>query len=217
MTGKLIVIEGIDGSGSTTMTRRLAAELEDLGSAPLVTHEPSPGPVGRFIRDVLQHRVTVPTQGGELRAPDWATMALLFAADRADHTERVIQPALERGQTVLTDRYTLSSLAYQSLTAPAGAVDLGWLQTINRRALVASLVVVVDVRPEVAAQRRASRGGERELFEVDALQRRLAEAYGRAEEYLGPPHVVVHVDGNRGEEEVYADVRAAALRVLKQG
>jgi dTMP kinase len=213
VTGKFIVIEGIDGSGSTTMTRRLAAEITASGNEPLVTQEPSPGPVGKFIRDVLQHRIVVARDGGA-GAPDWTTMALLFAADRADHTERVVEPALAQGRVVLSDRYTLSGLAYQSLTAPEGSADLAWLRELNRRALVASLVIVVDVRAEVAAERRARRGGERELFEVDALQRRLAEAYSRAEEYLGPGHLVAHVDGNRSEDEVYADVRAHALTAI---
>ena len=80
--------------------------------------------------------------------------------------------------------------------------------------MVASLVVVVDVRADVARERRARRGGEQELFEVDTLQRRLADAYSRAEEYLGPGHRVAHVDGNRSEDEVYADVREHAFRAI---
>ena len=79
-----IVLEGIDGSGTTTQAKRLVERLSELGHDAICTREPSSGPVGRFIRDVLEHRVVVEDSNGS-RAPDWSTLALLFAADRADH------------------------------------------------------------------------------------------------------------------------------------
>lgn len=209
-----IVLEGIDGSGTTTQAKRLVERLSELGHDAICTREPSSGPVGRFIRDVLEHRVVVEDSNGS-RAPDWSTLALLFAADRADHTERVIRPALARGQAVVSDRYTLSSLVYQSLTATGVSEPLAWLRAINRGALIATRVLVLDVSAEVAAQRRALRGGNPDLFETDSLQARLAAGYARAEEYLGDGHRVVHIDGNRSPDAVFADVERAALDALR--
>jgi dTMP kinase len=208
-----IVLEGIDGSGTTTQVRRLVERLAALGHDAIATREPSDGPVGKLIREVLEHRVVVPDAQGT-RAPDWSTLALLFAADRADHTDRVIRPALERGQIVVSDRYTLSSLVYQSLTGGERQEPLAWLRTINQAALVPALVVVLEVGAEVAAKRRALRGGQPDLFELDALQARLALAYARAEDYLGPGQRVEHLDGNRPVDEVFADVERAALRAI---
>jgi dTMP kinase len=209
--GVFIVVEGIDGSGSTTQAKRLCQSLVGQGRVALSTQEPSGGPIGMLIREVLQHKIPIAGRGG---APDWSAMALLFAADRVEHTRRVIEPALALGKVVVSDRYTLSSLTYQSLTAPAGARGLDWLRSINARALVPDLVVVIDTPADVAARRRAKRGGEAELFELDALQARLAEAYLNAESYLGLGGHVVHVDGTRAEDRVFADVERAALELL---
>jgi thymidylate kinase len=88
------------------------------------------------------------------------------------------------------------------------------LHAINRVALVPTVGIVVDVSARVAAERRAARGGSPELFETDSLQVRLSAAYARAEEYLGSDHQVIHLDGERSEDEVYADVETHALRAL---
>jgi dTMP kinase len=210
--GAFIVLEGIDGSGSTTQARRLCDRLNHRGHEAVATQEPSSGPIGVLIREVLQHKVVV---AGAEGSPDWSAMALLFAADRVEHTRRVIEPALARGDIVVSDRYTLSSLTYQSLTAPAGSRGLEWLRAINARALVPNLVIVIDTPAAVAAQRRARRGADAELFEVDALQSRLAEAYLEAESYLGLAGNVLHVDGNRPVEAVFEDVERAADRLLR--
>lgn len=211
--GIFVVVEGIDGSGSTTQARRLHERLSALGHASTLTAEPSTGPVGALLRGILQHRVVVPTQTGS-RAPDWSTMALLFAADRLDHVDALIQPALAQGHVVISDRYVLSSLTYQSLTAPSGEQCLPWLRAINAEALVPDLTLVLDVLPEVAAQRRSSRGGERELFEAEELQRGLARAYLRAEQLLPESHVTVHIDGNRDATAIAAELEAHVLKLL---
>ena len=108
--GRLVVLEGIDGSGTTTQIARLAERLRGVRVPVRVTREPSDGPVGTLVRQVLTGRVVVP--GG--LAPGWATMALLFAADRMDHVESEIEPFVAAGGVVLSDRYDASSLAYQT-------------------------------------------------------------------------------------------------------
>jgi dTMP kinase len=210
--GVLIVIEGIDGSGSTTVATALRDRLGARRRVAL-TAEPSPGPVGVLIRKILQHEIVVPTRDGE-GAPDWCTMALLFAADRLEHTESVIRPALASGQVVVCDRYTLSSLLYQSLTSPLGEASLPWLAQINAHALAPDLTVVLDVSAEAALARRRGRVAQ-ELFELDELQVRLAAEYARAERYLSTENRVQHVDAGRPLNEVIAHAELAALAVLR--
>ena len=104
--GALIVIEGIDGSGSTTQSEMLLHWLQRIGIPATATSEPSHGPIGRVVRRHLGRQV-------ELGGPE--AEALAFAADRMDHVVSEVVPALARGVTVVADRYYLSSLAYQAL------------------------------------------------------------------------------------------------------
>jgi dTMP kinase len=213
--GVFIVLEGIDGSGTTTQAERYAAHLRAQRRLVHVTREPSTGPIGTQIRLMLRHRLTMPaTHQAE-------AMALLFAADRLDHVESEVAPLLRDGYVVISDRYDLSSLAYQSTTAAPAGVDgpvsqvvpgatVEWIRELNRFARRPDVTVVVDVSPEVAAARRRARGGAAELFDDEALQARLAGAYRRAEE-LVPGDCVVHIDGDRDPDTVAAAI-AEALR-----
>lgn len=201
--GNFIVIEGIDGAGTTTQMHQLCARFQARGLPAIATHEPTPGPVGAVIRQALQHRLVVPGVNGP-RAPSWKTMALLFAADRLDHLEAEILPNLMDGVTVVSDRYDLSSLAYQSATSGEEGPEadvIGWLRSINRHARRPDLTIVLDVPPEVAAQRRNARNQASELYEHQELQRRLAQAYLAAEQ-LVPGDQLVHVDGSKPLEQV---------------
>lgn len=194
-SGVFIVLEGIDGSGTTTQAERLVRHFSGQGLAAHGTREPSTGPVGRFIRGLL-------TSGqGIDQAPDWRTMALLFAADRADHCVREIGPRLERGEIVVCDRYLLSSVVYQSATSSAPDEAAEFVLRANQDAILPDVTIVVDVDPMIAAERRARRGGAAELYEVDALQARLAELYLRAEDRL-PGRRIRHVSGDRSVDEV---------------
>ena len=204
VTGRFIVLEGIDGSGTTTQAQALVAALEQAGTPARFTHEPSTGPLGRLLRQLL-------AGGAEGLSRSWDGMALLFAADRLEHVAREIQPAVLAGITVVCDRYDLSSIAYQSATAPEGESAVPWLQSINLRARRPDLTLVLDVDPEVAELRRTQRGEPAELFERRDLQRRLADIYASAEQ-LVPGDRLVHVRGDASVAEVQADVaRAIAL------
>jgi dTMP kinase len=184
--GLFIVLEGIDGSGTTTQTRRLASALRERGHEVLTTRQPSDGPIGRTTRAALSADP----------APPRDSLALLFAADRLAHLAAEIVPALERGAVVICDRYVMSSLAYQGLDCP-----LGWIETINARARGADVTVLVRVDPRVARHRvlgRIAAGGVEEIFDDDDLQRRLAEAYDR----LAPQHGAQIVDGEAPIETI---------------
>jgi dTMP kinase len=212
--GHFIVIEGIDGAGTTTQTTRLCERFSAQGLPALSTREPTAGPVGALIRQALTHRLVVPGLHGP-RPPSWKTMALLFAADRLDHLEAEIIPNLLDGVSVISDRYDLSSLAYQSATSDGDDPTpvLAWLRAINGHARRPDLTLVVDVPADVAAQRRRTRGQASELYEFDELQRRLADAYLHAEA-LVPGDTIVHIDGTASVEQV-ADAIWAAVQKFR--
>ncbi|MCC6752305.1 MAG: dTMP kinase [Deltaproteobacteria bacterium] len=161
--GRLIALEGLDGAGTTTQARLLVERLVAAGLPAYLTREPTDGPIGRLAREALRGGA-----GGVSRA----TLALLFAADRLDHLAREIQPQLEAGIHVVSDRYVYSSLAYQSLD-----LDPAWVAELNRHAPDADLTVWLDVVPEVAQTRLAQRGGPREIFDPMEQQRRVAASY----------------------------------------
>lgn len=204
--GVFLVFEGIDGSGTTTQAATIAARLRALGRRVHVTREPSGGPVGSLIRLALTHRLPLPK---DRRAEQ---LALLFAADRLDHVASEIDPRAAAGEVVISDRYDLSSLAYQSSTAApedSGSPSMiAWIRECNRFARRPDATIVLDVSPDVAAARRLSRGGDQELFDDAELQRRLAAAYLRAEE-LVPGDRVIHVDGDRDAASVTEAIYAA--------
>jgi dTMP kinase len=152
---RLIVLEGLDGAGTTTQSRRLVEHLRGRGQAAHLTREPSDGPIGRLIREMLTGRHAL---AGE--AISQSTFGLLFAADRLDHMQREVEPQLAAGAVVVSDRWYHSSLAYQGTGA-----DRDWIATLNARARRPDLTIFLEVRPEVAAQRRVAAGRVQELFE----------------------------------------------------
>src|SRR5258706_9736911 len=152
--GRLIVIEGLDGAGTTTQARRVC---EHFGATAHLTREPSDGPIGRLIREMLTgyHAIAVAFGGeaGHSGSISQGTFGLLFAADRLDHMQREVEPAMAAGATVVSDRWYHSSLPYQG----AGA-RRDWIAQLNSRALPADVTIFLKVRPEVPAKRRATAG-----------------------------------------------------------
>jgi dTMP kinase len=144
-------------------------------------------------------------------------MALLFAGDRLDHNAHEIAPYLRDGHVVLCDRYDLSSIAYQTATARLDDASLpefeDWIRSLNRYALRPDAVVVIDVDPDVAEERRKERRGALELYEESQLQRKLAELYRDAER-LCPGDRILRIDGNVGADAVTAAVCKALESVV---
>jgi dTMP kinase len=199
--GALIVIEGIDGAGSTTQSQMLIEWLGEAGIAAAATSEPSKGPIGVTIRDHLARRI-------DLGGPE--AEALAFAADRMDHVVSEIVPALEKGLTVVTDRYYLSSLAYQALSC-----DLGWLLEINRFAIRPDLTVFLSVPVDVGVARFSGRA-TRERFEDNRDELvRISTQYDAAIAELRRHDEEIHViDGTRAPGEVHAEIVRLAAAVL---
>ncbi|MHA1730420.1 MAG: dTMP kinase [Promethearchaeota archaeon] len=185
--GILIVFEGIDGAGTTTQARRLRDFLERQGTETHLTAEPSQGLVGQVLRKALKD--------GSL---DPHTDALLFAADRVEHTYKEILPMIHENKVVICDRYLLSSVCYQSAS---GEVPADWILEINRRAVEPDLTVILDVDPRVSLERIAGRD-EAEKFETIEF---LDKVRARYKMYVKPP-TTVEVDASRSEEEIFRDI-----------
>ncbi len=166
--GCLIVFEGIEGSGKSTAARNLEKYLATKEYKVLWTREPTISKIGTLIESIL----TGSTQVAEESIP------LLFAADRADHTQRVILPAMSKGSIVISDRYIHSSFAYQR-SGMGTAFDLEWLQEINKYATTPDLVIFLDISPEEGLNRigKWKRILDDKFFEDIETQKRIRDAY----------------------------------------
>jgi dTMP kinase len=180
MEGRFIVLEGPDGSGTTRHSQFLASRLRAL-----VTSEPTESMLGVSIRSFLK-------QEGALE-PE--TLQLLFSADRAEHVATVIEPALTAGQTVVSDRYTLSTIVYGA----AMGVDAEWLRTINKFFPKPDLTIITLPPFEICMSRIGTRT-DRDAFETEMLQKRIYEGYRSIEDPS-----IIFVDTS-GEKEDVADV-----------
>jgi dTMP kinase len=192
-----IVLEGIDGSGTTTQCVALATALRSRGHRVHETREPSRGEIGLLARRQLG--VATGTAGPE-------TLALLFAADRLDHVEQEIRPALAGGGLVVCDRYVLSSWAYQGLEC-----DEAWVRAINGRAPWPALTLWLEVPAPVALARVQARAGTAERFDALPLQEAIAARYARL---CGEAEDVVRVDGTAPTDAVTAVLVAACVARL---
>jgi dTMP kinase len=209
--GRFVVIEGLDGAGTTTQARLLGDRLRAAGRRVHVTAEPSGGPVGALVRQVLSRRVVGVRGEGDF---DGSALALLFAADRLDHVASEIAPRLADGVDVISDRFTLSSLAYQGLTTG----DPAWVEALNARATVPDVTVFLRARASVALRRRRAAATDPELFEVSEFQREVARSYGRSIERLrAAGQRVVEIDGEGSVEAVSAAVWASVAVLDGEG
>lgn len=193
MRAPFVAFEGVDGAGKSTQARLLA---ERLGA--VLTREPGGTPIGTSIRSLLLDPDTV---GLSARAE-----ALLMAADRAQHVDTLVRPALAAGRPVVTDRYLYSSVAYQGYGRDLDPDEVRALSLFAVDGLLPDLVVLVELPDEVAEQRFGDRP-DRFEGEGPAFRRRVAEGY-RALVAADPDRWVV-VDGVGTVDEVAERVWAA--------
>jgi dTMP kinase len=148
-SGLFITFEGMDGSGKTTQMHRLAARLRERGRTVLETYEPGGPPIAMKIR-----RILLDSANQELGP---TTEVLLYFASRAQNVEEWILPALQRGEIVLADRFTDSSLVYQGCGRGLGAATVEALDRIACRGLKPHLTLLVDVDAEASLARARAR------------------------------------------------------------
>ncbi|MFI6644417.1 dTMP kinase [Streptomyces sp. NPDC050504] len=144
-TGFFIALEGGDGAGKSTQVEALAEWIRAKGHEVVVTREPGATPVGKRLRSIL---LDVSSAGLSNRAE-----ALLYAADRAEHVDSVVRPALERGAIVISDRYIDSSVAYQGAGRDLSPTEIARISRWATSGLVPHLTVLLDVSPETARER----------------------------------------------------------------
>jgi dTMP kinase len=192
--GRFIVLEGLDGAGTTTQAARLGDFLRRLGRRVHVTAEPTAGPVGSLIRLALGRRF-VDARGREV---DPAALALLFAADRLDHLASDVRPKLAAGIDVVTDRYVLSSYAYQS----AATGDRAFVVAANARAIRPDLTLYLKVRPEIALRRRTGASIDREIYENTPFQKKVNGEYAHFARKCLKEQRIVEIDGALPIDEV---------------
>jgi dTMP kinase len=192
-TGRFLVFEGLDGSGKTTQMARIQKRLIGMGVPVDITCEPTDGPVGSLIRQILEGRIVM----------DPRTLAALFAADRTDHLvtpETGVVALVKKGRTVLCDRYYFSSYAYH-----AKDMDLEWVMTlnaVNAQIMKPDLTVFIDVAPQTCLARIRAGRKHLDLFEKIDILTQVRDNYFAAFERLKDQETVTVVDGNASEEEV---------------
>ncbi|WP_377325497.1 dTMP kinase [Pimelobacter simplex] len=203
-TGVFVCFEGGEGGGKSTQSRLLRDRLAAEGYAVRLTHEPGDTPVGKDLR-----RIVLSPETGALAHK---TEFLLYAADKAEHVETLVLPALDRGEVVLTDRYVDSTLAYQG----AGrALDRDELEEVSRWAtgdLRPHLTVVLDLEPEAGL----GRFEERDRIEGEGLafHQRVRQSFLDLAAH-DPEHYLV-VDARRSIDEIAALIAERVAPLLVQ-
>lgn len=186
MTGRFIAFEGGEGSGKSTQAARLANRI-----GAVLTHEPGDTPLGAAVRSILLESTALEiTPRAE---------ALLMAADRAQHVVDVVRPALEAGRTVVTDRFSGSSIAYQGYGRQLSAAEVSSLSEWATDELWPDLVLLLEVPIAVSLART---GGARDRLEAagEAFHRRVHQGF--LQQAIADPDRWVVIDGTQSEDDV---------------
>lgn len=205
--GKFIALEGGEGAGKSTQSRLLAEALRARGIEVVTTREPGGTPGGEAIRSLL---LGLEGEGWNLRAE-----ALLFAAARSDHVERLIRPTLEAGRWVVCDRFIDSSRAYQGGGGGLSDADVLDLHRIGSGGLLPDLTVLIEIPSDVAASRLASRdpeGSDRIGGRSTEYHARVASAFAAFAQ--AEPTRFARIDGNRSIDRTHQAILAALLPLL---
>ena len=210
MRGKFITFEGIDGSGKSTQLRMLASDLRVKGANVLTTMEPGGTPLGCRLRESFLETEENVSPLAEL---------LLFAADRAQHVELLIKPALEEGKIVISDRYADATFAYQGAGRGFPETLVNQVIKIATGGLKPDLTLFFDVAIEKALMRMHSRDADGEKknrmdLETSEFYSRVRDAYLRIAAKEKKRFKVI--DGNISVAEVHAQVLETVNKFLGQ-
>jgi len=201
--GLFVAFEGGEGSGKTTQARLTAIWLREQGYDVVATHEPGATKIGMRLRALL-----LDTAQGGMSA---YTEALLYAADRAEHVAQVIDPALERGAVVITDRYIDSSLAYQGAGRGLPGEDIARLNSWATEGRAPDLTILLDIDPEIGLRRRARSADRLEAEPVDFHRRVRAGFLDLA--HAAPDRYLV-IDANLPPDEIGQWIKDRVREIL---
>lgn len=204
--GRFIVIEGLDGAGSTTQCWKLRELLTEKGWPVSYTQEPSNGPMGLMLRLILLGRIKIDSEEGIFDEHSRQSLALLFASDRIDHLYHEILPALKDGINVICDRYYLSSYAYQ---LSDNRKNFEWLQQINSKTLKPDLQIYINTSVSNCMMRGKSspKWWKSDLFEKKELLNMIADNYTFVIDKLTKEgEKIIEVDGNQPIDLVFQEV-----------
>lgn len=203
---RFITLEGIDGSGKSTQARLLADALRGQGHEVRLTREPGGSPGAEEIRKLVLE--------GDTDRWSAETETLLFTAARRDHLERVIAPALERGEVVICDRFADSTRMYQGLRSAEGRAMVDKLHDLMIKR-EPDLTLLIDLDPQAGLDRALSRQGSEERFEsfgTDLQARMRAGFLALAEDF---PDRITVIDGARAPEQVAQDILGVVTSRLR--
>lgn len=194
--GLFIVFEGIDGTGKSTQVHLLAEKLQQLGYAVVITREPTDGPFGQKIRELFVDRKSV-SQEEELE---------LFIADRDQHVQEVITPALSDGCVVVCDRYYLSTVAYQG----ANGMDPEFIMEKNNKFPVPDLAIILEIEPAQGIDRiQNQRNEDPNTFEEESNLRKVAAIFGTMQHLY-----IKRIDAADSIENVHQQVLSEVKKTL---
>jgi len=189
----LIAIEGIDGSGKTTVTNYIADELRKRGYDVVVLKEPTNSEYGKKIRQILRSRKTNPFEELEL-----------FVKDREWNVQNNVLPALKEGKIVIMDRYYYSTIAYQG----ALGIDVEYIRKMNEIFPKPDLIIILDVSPETALRRIKTKRKPDRFEDLEYLKK-------VREIFLNLKNNIVIIDAERKLNEVKRDVLKVVINTLK--
>ena len=196
MTGKFIVFEGLDGSGLSTQAMMLKEYLLKKREKVVLTKEQTDNFIGGLIKSALkEHIKTSPL-----------TLQLMFIADRSQHLDSEIEPALKEGKIIISDRYIFSTLAFGSLD-----VNMEFLKTINSKFREPDLTFIIDCPPKVCLERISKERFHAELFEEKNRLEKVRKNYMFLKDYF--PNVYI-INGNKTKREVFEDIKKIVDKII---
>lgn len=204
MRGKLITLEGIDGSGKSTVAKKLQENLEIGAFEPVFTREPTRNTLtGTAVEKAIQSDT------------DQLAELFLFTADHAEHLAKLVKPALESGKSVISDRYSDSRYAYQGVTLKNRLENpLEWIKNLHRGwTVVPDLTFLFDIKPELSVE-RCGRRGDQSKFEKIEFLRGVREIFLRLVEE--DPERFIVIDASRSPESVEKEVAEKVLDFLRR-
>ncbi|AKB52877.1 Thymidylate kinase [Methanosarcina barkeri str. Wiesmoor] len=204
MRGKLITLEGIDGSGKSTVAEKLQKNPEIKAFKPVFTREPTRG---TLTGDAVEKAIQSDT--------DQFAELFLFTADHAEHLAKLIKPALENGKIVISDRYSDSRYAYQGITLKTRLENpLEWVKDLHRSwTIVPDLTFLFDIRPEISIERCGKRGEQSKFEKLEFLQGVRAIFLKLAAD---DPERFVVIDASRSPEYIEKEVVKKILEFLSR-